>query len=104
MTFWDWWENNRQKTWATIGFIFSVIGGALIAGQFEGILSPNAIVIFGLFCSIMTGIASGGTGKAALENTTRERVAKAAATVEVAKAQQAVAIKSVVETSTGEKP
>lgn len=104
MSFFDWWEGNRQKTLGGFIALFSTIGVLIAAGAFDNLLSETAIGWLGIACALVTGVAGGSVSRTGFQNTTKERVAQAAATVEVAKAQQAVAIKSVVESSPGGKP
>jgi hypothetical protein len=104
MTFWDWWSDNRQKTWSSITAFFSVIGGLTSAGSFNGLLSDTVIGWLGISCALVTGFAGSATFKTALQNTTKERVAASEATVEVAKAHQAAAMKTAIESTPGPKP
>ena len=86
MTFWDWWENNRQKTLGSVVAFFSVVGGLIAADAFDKLLSDTAVGWLGIACAVVTGVAGSVVTRTAFQNTTRERVAASAAQVVVAKA------------------
>lgn len=98
MTFWDYWSDNRQKILGSVTAAFSVIGGLVAAGAFDKLLSEMAIGWLGVATAIVTGVAGSATVKSGFSNTTKERVAQAAATVAMAEADTARIIDTALHT------
>jgi hypothetical protein len=98
MSFWDWWESNRQKTLGSVVTFFSVVGGLIAADAFDKLLSDTAVGWLGIACAVVTGVAGSATIRSAFQNTTQERVAEAAATIAVAQASTAATIESALQT------
>ena len=101
MTFWDWWENNRQKTLGAVVAFFSVVGGLIAAGAFDKLLSEMAIGWLGISCAVVTGVAGSTITRTGFQNTTRERVAASASTVAVASATTAKAMETAIQATPG---
>lgn len=101
MTFAQFWSDNQQKVFGTVTAFFSVLAGLLAAGTFEPVLSEYWITWLGIISALVTGVAGVGTVQSGYKNTTKERVAASAATIEVAKAAQGIAMKSAIEATPG---
>lgn len=87
MTFWQWVLDNQTKLLGGTTILLGTLVSLAAAGQLDGLIAPTAIKWLGI-ANVLIGAL---TGRAGFSNTTKERVADAAATVAVAKADVAVA-------------
>jgi hypothetical protein len=95
MTFFDFITENRTKLLGTATTLVAGILGMIASGMFDDLLTEIAIKWMAVLLSIANIVLGGSTIATGFANTTRERVATAAATVEVAKANTASAMKTV---------
>lgn len=85
MTFWKWVLDNQTKLLGGATILLSTMVSLAAAGQLDGLIEPTAIKWLGII-NVLVGAL---TGRAGFSNTTKERVAQAAATVAVAEADTA---------------
>lgn len=101
MTFWEFIDNHKTKMLGTFVAASGFVSAATASGMFTGLLEPTTVQWLGIGSGLVTAAFGGGTYAAGRSNTTKERVAQAAATVEVAKAHQADAMKTAIESTPG---
>jgi len=98
------WSENRTKLLGSFIAIVSAITVMISSGTFDGLMTEVAIRWTSIVCQLVITGAGVWTAGVGLSNSTREKVAASAATVEVAKASTAKSMETALNTtvSTGE--
>lgn len=98
MTFFSFLTENKTKILGTLTMVVGALLSMIATGLFgatadsPALLEPSTIRWLAIILSLLNVALGGGTVAAGIQNTTRERVAEAAATVAVAKAETAQAM------------
>jgi hypothetical protein len=103
-------KDHKTKLLGTLTTVIATLLSMIALGMFDAdmtspaLLEPTTVKWMTVVLSLLNVVLGGGTVAAGLSNTTQERVAASAATIEVAKAEQAQAMEVALNTPVTEGP